>query len=98
MTTLIATLARIGPYRDHMDRWDNGTTWWMVVMMSIFAIAVLAAIVWGIVLVSRSGRGHTGAPPAATPSGPSPRDILDRRYANGEIDTADYEERKSKLG
>jgi uncharacterized membrane protein len=28
---------------------------------------------------------------------PSAREILDQRYARGEIDTVEYEERKSKL-
>ena len=28
----------------------------------------------------------------------SPRDILKRRYANGELSTAEYEERKKTLG
>lgn len=97
MTTLTATLAQMGGYGNNMDGWDNGTSWWMVAMMSLFAVAVLAAIIWGAIAISRSGHTNTAAPPVSTPTGPSPRDILDRRYAHGEIDTADYEERKSKL-
>ena len=31
------------------------------------------------------------------PKALSPKDILDRRYANGEIDTAEYKERLNEL-
>lgn len=65
--------------------------------MTVIGVAVLGVVVWGVVVLSRANRNQISTPPTVTPSGPSPRDILDRRYASGEIDTADYEERKSKL-
>jgi len=95
MSVLAATLPVLGQMRgDHMDGWDNGTSWWMVAVMSIFAVVVIAAIVVGAIALSRTGRHQ----PPAGPATPSPIDILNQRYARGEIDTADYEERKRLLG
>lgn len=78
--------------------WDHGTSWGMVIAMIVLAVVVVGAFVWAIVYASR--RGHAPASPVAAPTsaGPSARDLLDQRYARGEIDTADYEERRAKLG
>ena len=68
----------------------------------VCALLVVGVIVWAVVYASR--RSSTpppaaGAWPAAqTPPGPSARVILDQRYARGEIETAEYVERRSKLG
>jgi putative membrane protein len=77
-----------------MDGWaHDGPPWWGIVCMSILGIAVLAAIIWGAITLSRQSRPQ----PPATPSGPNPIDTLNQRYARGELDTADYEERKRQL-
>jgi len=95
MLTATATLAQMsGNYNDHMD-WNNGSTWVMVVVMIVVTLAVVGGIIWAIVFASRSAH-HPGVP--AAPAGPSARDLLDQRYARGEIDTADYNERRSALG
>jgi len=90
---LALTLAQMmgGYYDDHMDS-SNGIGWAMVAMMIVFAVVLLAGIIWAILHTTRSSN-HPGPP---TP--PAARDLLDQRYARGEIDTADYEERRSKLG
>lgn len=93
MVALVTALAQMGPRREHMD-WGEGPAWWMVTMMIVFGVALLGVVVWGIIALARSGRGQSGGSPS---QGPSARDILDRRYAAGEIDTADYEERKRLL-
>jgi putative membrane protein len=96
MVTTIATLAQTGrSYNDHMD-WDDGAAWVMVTMMIVITVAVVGGIIWAILSASRSQ--DRAAPGAATSAGPNARDLLDQRYARGEIDTADYEERRSKLG
>ncbi len=81
----------------HMD-WDKGTSWGMVSAMIVVTVLIVGVIVWAVVYATR--RTTTPSTPmAGVPmSGPTARDLLDQRYARGEIDTADYEERRSKLG
>jgi putative membrane protein len=98
MVIAATTLAQMGGnYDGHMD-WDDGSTWVMVTVMILVTVAVVGGIIWAIIFASRSSNraGSIGAPVAS--AGPSARDLLDQRYARGEIDTADYEERRSKLG
>lgn len=83
-----------GNYGSHMD-WNDGPSWWMVTMMIVITLAVVGGIIWAIVFASRASQSSATSAPTA---GPNPREILDQRYARGEIDTADYEERRSKLG
>jgi putative membrane protein len=67
---------------------DSGAGWvWMSLMMIVAVVAVVLAV-W--VIVRASSGTHQ-------PIGRSAKDILDERYARGEIDTADYEERLRKL-
>jgi putative membrane protein len=89
-----------------MDWGDNGRPWGMLIVMIVLAALVVGGIVWAFVYASRSSRraALTAAGPAAVPTGapvasagPSPREILDVRYAKGEIDTPDYQERRAKL-
>jgi putative membrane protein len=95
MLTATATLAQAGrSYNDHMD-WDDGAAWVMVTMMILITVAVVGGIVWAILSASRSPDRAAHGP--ATSAGPNARDLLDQRYARGEIDTADYEERRSRL-
>lgn len=56
-------------------------------MMILFWAAVLVVIIWAI----RS----LGSRPSPTP--PTPRELLERRFAAGEIDREDFEERKRLL-
>ncbi len=64
----------------------------------LFMLALIAAIVAVIVLLVRwigGGSGHV--PQQAQPSGKAPLDILKQRYARGEIDKEEYEERRRVL-
>jgi len=101
MTVVGVVLAQMDPgYRDHMDG-NDGTHWWMVGMMILFGVVLIGAIVWAIVATTRAGRGPaaTPAPGVAAPAmGSSARNILDERFARGEIDATEYEERKRLLG
>lgn len=64
--------------------WDGGQWWWMATMM----VAFWAIVVWGIVmLVRRPGRPlHRDA-----------SELLDERYARGEIDEDEYRRRRETL-
>lgn len=65
---------------------DIGTGWWIVMMigMVLFWVAVFAGIAW---LVRTAGGTRR----------PSARELLDERFARGEIDVDEYRERQSAL-
>jgi len=81
---VIATV--FGDWNDNMMG-GNGGGWWIGLMM-ILSIAVSALVVW---LIVRSSH-HSGVGQSR-----SARDILHERYARGEIDSKEYDERLSNL-
>lgn len=65
------------------------------VVHAIFWLAILVAIVAAIVtLLRRSGSGDAGS---GGNSRPSALDLLDERYARGEIDREEYLQRKKDI-
>ena len=68
--------------------------WWIVWL--IVPLSIVAAVV--VVVVTLSRRGPAGDRPALGTARPSPRDILDERYARGEIDHDEYVRRRDELG
>jgi putative membrane protein len=86
-------------YGPHM--WDYGWHgWFLGSLMMLLSLAVIVAVV---VLLLRwlggPGHGEPGhgrhQPPA---NGQSPIDILKERFARGEIDKEEFEERRRVLG
>ena len=75
--------------------WGFGGFWFMPVIM----IVVLGLIIWGIFsLFRRTGwAGGAGCCGSSSVSSESALDILKRRYASGEIDKHEFEERKKDL-
>ncbi len=69
-----------------------GAAGWL--LMAIFWVAVFALIVWAVLKMLPS-RSETRVLTATHRE--SPREILDRRLANGEIDVATYERLSAKL-
>ncbi|WP_211373953.1 SHOCT domain-containing protein [Cellulomonas fimi] len=63
--------------------WGMGAGGWIA--MVIFWVAVLALIVWAVMRVFPAGGARGSAPRVETP-----QEILDRRFAAGEIDSETY--------
>jgi putative membrane protein len=71
--------------------WHHDGPGWWIVFVPLFWIAVVS----GIVLLVRS-RGGWG-PPRVADHHESALDVLDARYARGEIDDEEYRRRRSVL-
>lgn len=70
--------------------WDAGG-WWAMGFMMVFWIAAIALGIWAIV------RFTSGPTSSTAVSAESARAILDRRFANGEIDATAYAEARRLL-
>ncbi len=79
-------------YGHHPHMWGGEWGWGGMFLGPVFGILFIAAIAIAIVLVVRALGG--GAPARG---GRSALDILDERFARGEIDREEYEERKRVL-
>ncbi|MFR9798240.1 SHOCT domain-containing protein [Streptomyces sp. MS06] len=81
-----------------MMYWDGGGWAWMA-FMPLLWIVLIGLAVWGLVrLVQNSSHGR----PDAGRGGPTenretPEEILDRRFASGEIDADAYAEARKHL-
>jgi putative membrane protein len=84
--TELFTLATTLPIADH-DYWGPGP--W-ILFVPLLWIAVIVTVVW---LVRGRGRGAWGPPRR----GPSALEILDRRFAEGDISAEEYGSRRQTL-
>ncbi|TSD85760.1 SHOCT domain-containing protein [Mycobacterium sp. KBS0706] len=84
-------------YGPHMMWWGGG--WGGMIFGPLIMILVLALAIAVAVLLLRwvAGLWREEAPTARTP-GCTPIDILKERFARGEIDKAEFEERRRVLG
>lgn len=70
---------------EHMAGW---TGWWMWAGMGLFWLVVIGLVVWAAVRMSGTGR---------QPASSSAEDVLDARFARGEIDADEYLQRRETL-
>ncbi len=76
---------------------ERGFMWAMPMLpLAVVGLAVLAGFVALVVWAVRSGRPSPGA--VAVMPRTSALDILEQRYARGEIDHDDFEQRRAALG
>jgi len=75
-----------------MMRWYDGMGSGMWLFMGVFWIAVLALILFLVVRLLPSSNGRPD-----TPAVDSPEEILDRRFARGEIDVETYQVQRAAL-
>ena len=77
-----------------MMGWGYGTGWFGMIIMAAFWIAVIVGIIFLIrwLVLSAGMGGHGGR------TEDSGLDILKKRYARGEIDKEEFEEKKRDLG
>ena len=68
--------------------------WWIVPIVMMILCFLMMRGRRGTMM---SGFGCCGSDRHQTQSEPSARDILDRRYASGDIDKAEYEEKKRTI-
>ncbi len=71
---------------DHMSGTGGGWMWLWGTLMMLTWVAVIAAAVWLVARSLSAGRPSSGA-----------REILDERYARGELTTEEYRERLDQL-
>ncbi len=86
------TLAQVLAGNDgwgHMGGWSGGWTWLWGTLMMFSWVAIIAGA-WLFTRGRDQGSGGRGATRA--------RDILDQRYAQGELTTEEYRERLDHLG
>lgn len=84
------------PYGGHM-MWGGG---WFGMFFGLAAMfLLLVAVFGGFALVARwfGALRHEGHPAQHPPPGRAPLDILKERYARGEIDKEEFEERRRVL-
>ena len=74
--------------------WGNGMGWGGWLLMTLTTVGFWALVVFGIVALFR---GIGGANPPDRDRAPGARQILDERFARGEIDAEEYRSRQSLL-
>ena len=87
--------------------WDGDDSWshmhdgwgWGGWLLMILFFLLLAALIVGVViaLVRSSGGGASRAASSAAGAAPSAQQLLDERYARGEIDEMEYLHRRAVL-
>ncbi|MFG3015855.1 SHOCT domain-containing protein [Streptomyces cinerochromogenes] len=74
--------------------WDGAWVW--MAFMPLLWIVLIGLAVWAVVHLTRHPADR-GGPERGWTSGETPEDILDRRFASGEIDADAYDEARKHL-
>jgi putative membrane protein len=71
-------------------------SWTMYLGMIVFWAGVVALVVWGVRALSGSTAGQASSQASPVPR-ESATEVLKRRYAAGEIDAAEFEQKRRDL-
>lgn len=76
----------------------SGWMWVWVATLIIGVLVLIGGLVWAIVASTTSRRSTQAQPVPSVAGVPPARQILDERYARGELGTEEYQERVHTLG
>lgn len=88
-------MSRYG-YGSHMMGWGGG--WFGMIFGSFFMILVLAMVIAAAVLIVRRIGGPWNGSQTTHQQARTPSEILKERFARGEIEKEEYEERRRVIG
>jgi putative membrane protein len=78
--------------------YDFGWGWFLMSIGMVLWIALLVVLVWAVIRWLERKTSTSGPQEISSPSsGPSALEILQQRYARGEIDTATFEQMREQL-
>lgn len=77
------------------DGWNNGMGWGGWIVMTLIMVTFWSLLVFGVVALFRGDRDTRSAPQQSR--GRDPMQILDERFARGEIDVDEYHARQQVL-
>jgi len=75
--------------------WNNGMGWGGWIVMTLIMVTFWSLLVFGVVAIFRGDRDTRSA--TKQPQGRDPMQILDERFARGEIDVDEYHARQGVL-
>jgi putative membrane protein len=84
-------------YYGHPHMWGGAWGWGGMFLGPLFGLLFIAAVAVAIVFVVRAVGGEGGGHRHREGGGKSALDILDERFARGEVDKEEYEDRKRTL-
>lgn len=99
LTGMLPALPAAAQRYDEMHgAWHSNFGWGHMLFGGLMMVLVLGAVI-GLIAVVVRGLAGTGAPPPVRDRerGRSAVDILDERYARGEIDREEYQQRRQDL-
>ncbi len=91
--------AHAQPSRDHPYGWHGGGAWSHMMFGPLMMLVFVAVVIVVVVLAIRwlGGAGHGATAGSEPHSDKTPFDILEERFASGEIDQGEFEERRRIL-
>ncbi|WP_338674844.1 hypothetical protein V1460_19010 [Streptomyces sp. SCSIO 30461] len=79
-----------------MMYWNGGGWAWMM-FMPLLWIVLIGLVVWAVIRLTHQPTGHGNGPEQRWPQRETAEEILDRRFASGEIDAEAYTEARQRL-
>lgn len=77
--------------------WHSSSGWGHMIFGGLMMILFWGAVIVSIIFLVRWLSGHLGSSHSPAPTQQTPLDILKERFARGEIDKDEYEERRKLL-